>query len=90
MPFNTALSGIQAANADLNVTSHNIANVNTIGFKQSRAEFSDIFQSTSYGLAQNAIGSGVRLAHVAQQFTQGNTNPTGRSLDMAISGDGFF
>jgi len=90
MAFNTALSGIHAANADLNVTSHNIANVNTVGFKQSRAEFADIFQSTSYGLAQNAIGSGVRLANVAQQFSQGNLNPTGRSLDLGISGDGFF
>jgi len=90
MAFNTALSGIHAANADLNVTSHNIANVGTIGFKESRAEFADIFQSTSYGLAQNAIGSGVRLSNVAQQFSQGNLNPTGRSLDLGISGDGFF
>jgi len=90
MAFNTSLSGIHAANADLSVTSHNIANVNTVGFKQSRAEFSDIFQSTSYGLARNAIGAGVRVSNVAQQFTQGNTNQTGRSMDMAISGEGFF
>jgi len=90
MSFNTSLSGIHAANADLNVTSHNVANVNTVGFKQSRAEFSDVFQGSSYGLARNTIGSGVRLSGVVQQFTPGKNNPTGRSLDMAISGEGFF
>jgi len=90
MAFNTSLSGIHAANADLSVTSNNIANVNTVGFKKSRAEFADVFQSTSYGLARNVIGSGVRLSNVAQQFTQGPVNQTGRSLDLAISGEGFF
>lgn len=90
MSFNTALSGINAANADLNVTANNIANVKTTGFKQSRAEFADLFSSTAYGLARNAIGSGVKLSNVAQQFSQGNIDPTGRSLDMAIDGEGFF
>ncbi|HBK46800.1 MAG TPA: flagellar hook protein FlgE [Xanthomonadaceae bacterium] len=90
MAFNTSLSGINAANADLNVTSNNIANVNTTGFKESRAEFADMFQSTSYGLARNAVGSGVRVSNVAQQFSQGNIDPTGRSLDLAVSGEGFF
>jgi flagellar hook protein FlgE len=90
MGFNTSLSGINAANADLNVTSNNIANVNTTGFKESRAEFADMFQSTAYGLSRNAVGSGVRVSNVAQQFSQGNIDPTGRSLDLAISGEGFF
>lgn len=90
MSFNTSLSGINAANADLNVTANNIANVNTAGFKESRAEFADMFSYTSYGLARNAIGSGVKLSNVAQQFSQGNIDPTGRSLDMAIDGEGFF
>jgi len=90
MAFNTSLSGIHAANADLGVTSHNIANVNTSGFKESRAEFSDIFQSTSYGLAQNSIGSGVRLSQVSQQFKRGPINRTERNLDLAIAGEGFF
>jgi len=90
MGFNTSLSGINAANADLNVTSNNIANVNTTGFKESRAEFANMFQSTAYGLARNAVGSGVRVSNVAQQFSQGNIDPTGRSLDLAISGEGFF
>lgn len=90
MGFNISLSGINAANNDLNVTANNIANVNTTGFKESRAEFADLFQATSYGLSKNAIGSGVRTTNVAQQFIQGNNEQTGRSLDMAISGEGFF
>ena len=90
MTFNASLSGINAANADLNVTSNNIANSNTVGFKTSRAEFADLFSSTSYGLARNAVGSGVKVSNVAQQFAQGNIDPTGRSLDFAIDGEGFF
>ena len=90
MSFNTSLSGINAANADLNVTANNIANVNTTGFKASRAEFADMFSTTAYGLSRNAIGSGVRLSNVAQQFSQGNPEPTGRNLDVAIDGEGFF
>ncbi|MCD9087136.1 flagellar hook protein FlgE [Stenotrophomonas sp. SY1] len=90
MGFNVSLSGINAANADLNVTANNIANVNTTGFKESRAEFADMFNSTSYGLSSNAIGSGVRLTNVAQQFSQGNIDQTGRSLDLAVEGEGFF
>ncbi len=90
MGFNISLSGINAANQDLNVTANNIANVNTTGFKESRSEFADLFSATSYGLSKNAVGSGVRLSNVAQQFSQGNNEQTGRSLDMAISGEGFF
>jgi len=90
MGFNTSLSGLRAANTDLNVTAHNIANANTTGFKGSRAEFADQFTLSGYGLVRNAVGSGVRVSNVAQQFSQGNIDPTGRSLDMAISGSGFF
>jgi flagellar hook protein FlgE len=90
MGFNTSLSGIRAANSDLNVTANNIANVNTTGFKESRAEFADLFSTTGYGLSQNAVGAGVRVSNVAQQFSQGNVDPTGRNLDLAISGEGFF
>ncbi len=90
MGFNVSLSGINAANADLNVTANNIANVNTTGFKESRAEFADMFNSTSYGLARNAVGAGVRQSNVAQQFAQGNIDQTGRSLDLAVEGEGFF
>jgi len=90
MGFNISLSGINAANSDLSVTANNVANANTTGFKESRSEFADLFSATSYGLAKNQIGSGVRVSNVAQQFIQGNNEQTGRGLDMAISGEGFF
>lgn len=90
MSFRTALSGLNAASADLNVVSHNIANVNTAGFKKSRAEFADVFSVSPYGLSQVQVGSGVKVATVAQQFSQGNIEFTDNSLDVAISGQGFF
>lgn len=90
MSFRISVSGMNAASSDLDVTAHNIANVNTSGFKGSRAEFADVFAVSAYGLSQQAIGAGVRLAAVAQQFSQGNVDFTGRALDLAISGEGFF
>ncbi|HSX63465.1 MAG TPA: flagellar hook-basal body complex protein, partial [Pseudoxanthomonas sp.] len=90
MAFNSSLSGMKAANADLNVTSHNIANVSTTGFKESRAEFAEVFSTTGYGLLRNGIGAGVRLTNVAQQFSQGDINQTGRYLDLAVNQEGFF
>lgn len=90
MSFRTALSGLNAASADLNITSNNIANVNTVGFKQSRAEFADVFSVSPLGVARLQVGAGVRVANVAQQFTQGNVEFTGNSLDLAVSGQGFF
>jgi flagellar hook protein FlgE len=85
MSFQVALSGLNAASTDLQVTSNNIANANTIGFKSSRAEFSDVFSGDAAG-----IGNGVRLTDVRQEFTQGNVEITERQLDLAISGNGFF
>jgi flagellar hook protein FlgE len=90
MPFRVALSGLNAASAELNVTANNIANSNTTGFKQSRAEFADMFPVSSYGVASNAAGAGTRLARVSQQFEQGAINFTNNSLDLAMSGEGFF
>ncbi|MDD3764930.1 MAG: flagellar hook protein FlgE [Nevskiales bacterium] len=90
MPFRVALSGLNAASADLNVTANNIANVNTTGFKGSRAEFADLFPISAFGVSSTATGAGVRLSRVAQQFTQGAVNFTQNSLDLAISGEGFF
>jgi flagellar hook protein FlgE len=90
MPFRVALSGLNAAGQDLRITANNIANVNTTGFKRARAEFGDVFAVSAFGVANNAIGSGVALNRVSQQFTQGNVDFTQNSLDMAISGDGFF
>lgn len=90
MPFRTALSGLNAASADLRVTGNNIANSGTVGFKQSRAEFADVFALSYSGISRTAIGAGVRLAAVTQQFNQGNIDFTGNNLDLALNGQGFF
>ena len=90
MSFDLALSGINAANSDLNVTSNNLANVHTTGFKESRAEFSDLFAQTQEGVSRTAIGNGVQVAEIAQQFGQGNITSTANNLDLALSGSGFF
>jgi len=90
MSFNTALSGLQAATVDLSVTSNNIANVSTTGFKRSRGEFGDLFAASPFGNTPNAVGSGVRVTSVSQQFSQGNLEFTDASLDLAMNGQGFF
>lgn len=90
MPFRIALSGLNAASDELRVVGNNIANASTTGFKKSRAEFADIYPSSNLGTATNAIGSGVKVANIAQQFIQGNVNFTDNNLDLAISGQGFF
>ncbi len=90
MSFRVALSGLNAASNDLNVVANNVANANTTGFKSSRAEFADVYANFAGGLGSGQIGSGVRLANVSQQFGQGNIDFTDNTLDMAISGQGFF
>jgi flagellar hook protein FlgE len=90
MPFRLALSGLNAAQADLTVTAHNIANTATTGFKGSRAEFAEMFSVSPQGVSNLAIGNGVRTSNVAQQFGQGNIDFTDNSLDLAVSGQGFF
>ncbi len=90
MPFRTALSGLNAASSELRVLGHNIANASTVGFKKSRTEFADIYPANSLGSSSNTIGSGVKVAAIKQQFTQGNINFTNNNLDLAISGQGFF
>ncbi len=90
MPFRIGLSGLNAAQADLKITGNNIANIGTVGFKQSRAEFADVYASSKFGSVSTAIGSGVRLAAASQQFTQGNIIFTENNLDLGITGDGFF
>lgn len=90
MPFNIALSGLNAATKDLDVTANNIANTGTTGFKGSRTEFAEMFNAAGPNLSSTQVGSGVRLTNVAQQFTAGSIESTNNSLDFAISGDGFF
>lgn len=90
MSFNIALSGISAAQKDLDTTANNIANVNTTGFKESRAEFADVYAASVFQSSKTKVGDGVRTAAVAQQFQQGALQFTNNSLDMAITGEGFF
>jgi flagellar hook protein FlgE len=90
MAFNIALSGLNAASSDLEVTANNIANTGTTGFKGSRAEFAELFNAAGPNLSSSQTGSGVRLTNVAQQFTAGSVETTNNSLDFAISGEGFF
>ncbi len=90
MSFSIALSGLNAASTDLNSTANNIANSSTTGFKSSRTEFAELFAVSPQGTANTQTGNGVRVAAVAQQFSQGAIDVTGNSQDMAISGQGFF
>ncbi|QYJ79874.1 flagellar hook protein FlgE [Shewanella acanthi] len=90
MSFNIALSGISAAQKDLNTTANNIANANTTGFKESRAEFADVYANSIFANSKTAVGGGVATSQVAQQFHQGSLLLTNNSLDMAIQGSGFF
>ncbi|MFT6986858.1 MAG: flagellar hook protein FlgE [Psychromonas sp.] len=90
MSFNVALSGISAAQTDLDTTANNIANVNTVGFKESRAEFSSVYANSLFSNSKTKTGDGVSVAAVAQQFHQGSLKFTQNPLDLAITGSGFF
>lgn len=90
MSFNIGLSGLNAAQEDINVTGNNIANASTVGFKKSRTEFGDVFAASVLGGGSNQLGSGVSLQNIAQDFSQGNVSFTGNALDLAINGTGFF
>ncbi|QEM69866.1 flagellar basal-body rod protein FlgG [Geobacter sp. FeAm09] len=97
----TAASGMQSQQTNIDVIANNLANVNTTGFKKSRADFQDlIYQNlkTTGSPSTNTtqvptgiqIGLGTRLAAVTKIFTSGDLTQTGNDLDMAIEGDGFF
>ena len=88
MSFFTALTGLKGAQTDISTTSNNIANVGSAGFKKSRAEFGDIFSTTP--LQTNLTGSGTQQKSITQQFSQGNIQQSTNTLDMAVSGQGFF
>ena len=90
MTFRVALSGLNAASTDLEVTGNNIANASTTGFKESRAEFADVYANSVLDRSSTAAGQGVRVARIAQQFTQGVVEFTSNNLDLAINGEGFF
>jgi len=90
MGFNISLSGIGASQKDLNTTSNNIANSNTYGFKESRAEFGDVYSSSVFSNAKTTTGGGVQTSVVAQQFHEGSSIYTNNPMDLRISGSGFF
>jgi flagellar hook protein FlgE len=93
-------SGLTANSTALDVVGNNLANINTTGYKNQRTLFRDtVYQTLSAGSGSVAnvggtnpqqIGFGVGIQSIDTQFQQGNLNPTGRSLDAGIQGDGFF
>jgi len=85
MSFYISLTGLKGAQADLTTVSNNVANVGATAFKKSRAEFGDIFVGQS-----NGQGQGTRLLGSQQLFTQGTLETTDKTLDLAITGEGFF
>jgi flagellar hook protein FlgE len=90
MSFEQALSGLNAASQNLDVIGNNVANASTVGYKESTAEFADVFAASMASGSGNQIGIGVNVAAVAPQFTQGNITTTGNPMDVAINGQGFF
>ncbi|MBF0471403.1 MAG: flagellar hook protein FlgE [Gammaproteobacteria bacterium] len=90
MSFNSALSGLSAAQTQLDVISNNVANAETYGFKESRAEFSDVYATNIFSANRTAVGAGVAITDVAQQFSQGNLAFTDNAFDLSITGTGFF
>ena len=90
MSFQQGLSGLNAAAKNLDAIGNNVANANTVGFKQSQAQFADVYANSLTGAGGSQVGIGVKVSQVAQQFTQGNITATNNPLDMAINGGGFF
>jgi flagellar hook-basal body protein len=90
MSFYTSLTGLNAATTELAVTSNNIANAGTSGFKKSSADFGDIFATSPLQKSSSVVGNGVSLKEMRQEFSQGNIEFSSNSLDLAITGDGFF
>jgi flagellar hook protein FlgE len=90
MSFFTSLSGLKNAETDLRVIAHNIANAETVGFKKSSVQFADLVATGSATDPRRSPGIGATIAGITQDFVLGPLEQTGRSLDLAIDGDGFF
>ena len=97
----SAATGMQAQETNIDVIANNLANVNTTGFKRSRADFQDLIyqylmepgapsSSTTANPSGIGVGLGVKTAAVQKVFTQGDLSSTSNQLDVAIEGDGFF
>src|SRR5580693_3000511 len=87
--FSTALSGLTADTAALDIVGNNLANLNTTGYKGSTASFYDLLTESAAGGAIQ-LGGGVSAAQSEAQFTQGSIQLTGGPFDAAIQGNGFF
>lgn len=90
MSFQQGLSGLNTSARQLDVIGNNVANAGTVGFKQSQAQFADLYAASLNGSGGLQVGAGGKMSTVAQQFTQGNITNTSNPLDTAISGAGFF
>lgn len=90
MSFEQGLSGLNAASKSLDVIGNNVANAATVGFKQSEAQFADVFANTLSGSGGTQVGIGTSVRGVSQLFSQGNITVTSNPLDLAINGKGFF
>jgi flagellar hook protein FlgE len=90
MGFQQGLSGLNAASKNLEVIGNNVANTNTVGFKQSQTQFADMFANSLSGGGGTQSGIGVKVAAVAQQFGQGSITVSNNPLDIAVNGDGFY
>ncbi|HEU4961035.1 MAG TPA: flagellar hook protein FlgE [Sphingomonas sp.] len=90
MSFYTSLSGLQASQTNMATISNNLANAATSGFKRSTTQFADVMASSVTVSPNHMIGSGVAVKDTRQQFSEGNLIQSQSSLDLAITGDGFF
>src|SRR5918995_1638183 len=98
--LSTALTGMTAAETTIDVTGNNVANANTVGFKESSVSFATQFLQTQGigsaptdsrgGTNPRQIGLGARVAEITPDFTQGTVEISSNPLDLAIQGDGFF
>lgn len=96
--FHIAASGMQAQQVQVDVIANNLTNVNTMGFKKSKVDFEDLMYRELTGARgllgnpdiRNPVGFGAAVSSVQKVFSQGEIKSTGRSLDVAIEGDGFF
>jgi len=90
MSFQQGLSGLNAASKNLDVIGNNVANANTVGFKQSQTQFADMFANSLSGGDGSQAGIGIKVAGISQQFSQGSVTASSNPLDIAINGAGFY
>jgi flagellar hook-basal body protein len=91
MTLSVELTGLQAAQTDLDTIGNNIANVGTDGFKSSTPNFSSLYGASLAGATGGAVpGQGVQTSSLSQLFTEGTISQSGNPLDIAINGNGFL